>query len=1042
MATAQFGELLDQALALARFDRAVRVGVWLLAMVLALAGGVGLALLLAAVSAPVAARMAALGLGAIAALAAAGRAAWEARRAPSPTRAAARVEQRFPELQDRFVTAVELAWAAAKGAGMPGGTAGLVASCSPGLARVAAQQAAETIRELNLREVVDTRPARRLGVAAAGVALVLLVSVALSPATWTNLLTPTAKGGGVAPTVRRAQPQAAVAGPAIADIALRLDYPTYTGLARETRKDNLEAVSALVGTTVTVTAKVIGERAVAEIAVSGSWQPFGVRGGEGSAAFVVHRDITWMLRATDRAGRTMTTPLCRVKAVADRPPRVSLVEPGKSIAIEAPRAVRLAYEASDDWGLAAIALEYRGPQDAKWNTVMLTADGGKVASGAFDWDLLPLRLSRGQSVVYRLSARDNDAVSGPKTGVTPVYLVTIGEQVGQPTTAQAAQEAATDETAGLEKLEQQAEELGRQLDETVSRLQTGNLNEAERARREAELAEARRRIAEQADQVSRSFAESEQKLKAEGVVPPEVRKKIEELHDLLQQAMNEDLRKTLEQLQEALKSLKPEDLQKSLQQARQSQEDFAQRLEQAIELLKRARLEQQIAQAAQQTEKLAGDQKQLNESREKLKPEQADQARSQSAEQKQLQDREARLESDLRKLAESAQQVDRQTGERLGKTTQKLKDSGAQQSMQQAAERLQQGDPSGAQQPQESAESALNQTAGDLRQAQAGMGGGGAQAAARAAAQMTRDALYLSRQQEEVMQSTDQLAPMSSRSAARGKGEREELRREQETLEQSTRALAGRMKELGRQTPLMSPELVQKATRTADRMAQAAREAAAGAGPQATETQRGAMAGLNELADALAQLSNQAQQASQGSAMQQLLQQLQQLAQQQQGLNQETRQQGGQGSTPRRQGGQQKLAEDQRQIREALERLLQKAGQPSGLPDKLGDVPGRMKDVEQQLREDRLAKETLQRQQDILHRMLDAQRSVYQKNEERRERVSERPKPFRLPPSPPELRPRTPPQTGPRMNAGDTAELPLDFEDVVREYFRALAEGR
>jgi hypothetical protein len=72
--------------------------------------------------------------------------------------------------------------------------------------------------------------------------------------------------------------------------------------------------------------------------------------------------------------------------------------------------------------------------------------------------------------------------------------------------------------------------------------------------------------------------------------------------------------------------------------------------------------------------------------------------------------------------------------------------------------------------------------------------------------------------------------------------------------------------------------------------------------------------------------------------------------------------------------------------------------------------------------------------------MLDAQRSVYKKDQQRRQRIAERPKPFRLPPSPPELTPRNPPPVASNVTPGEDSDLPLDFEDVVRQYFRALAE--
>ena len=311
---------------------------------------------------------------------------------------------------------------------------------------------------------------------------------------------------------------------------------------------------------------------------------------------------------------------------------------------------------------------------------------------------------------------------------------------------------------------------------------------------------------------------------------------------------------------------------------------------------------------------------------------------------------------------------------------------------------------------------------------------------AKAAQEMTRDALYLSHEQERVMQSATDLNVLTARSAAQGKSQRESLRRAQEALESGTRQLGEKIRQLARQTPVVDPALAERADKVAETMARAARETSAGAGPQAAASQREAMSDLNQLAEELIRLNENMQQAAQGMAMQQLMQQMQALAQQQRGLNQQTQQRADRGSQPRRQGSASDLADEQGRIREALERLLERAGKPSGLPDQLGDVPGQMEDVEQQLTRERLGRQTVEQQRDILHRMLDAQRSVYKKDEQRRRRTAERPKPFRLPASPPELRPRRTPPAGPRLTTGGDESLPLDYEDIVREYFRALAE--
>jgi len=1030
---------LDYALALRRYQRRTRLTMGLLAAALAAAVTQGLLLLLAVVAAPLALRLGVLGAGVLAALAAV---AWTirlVRTTPSLDRTAVLVEERFPGLQDRYVTAVEIAlsleaesepWAAAS-------------VSHTRLANRAIEQAQVAVRELDLREAIDTRTARRLALGVAALTLLLAGSAAVFPRAWAGLLTAPERPATAAFGPFESAPQVEpLLGPSIADVTLKLDYPAYTRQPAETRTADLESVSAIVGTQVTITSTVSGERASVACYLNGRAQELGVGADRRVVArLTLSRDTTWELRATDQSGRVMGTPPCRLRAIPDRAPQIALTEPGKNTALRDLRPVRLAYRATDDWGLNGISLEYRAPDQTHWQTVSLAGAAGRALSDAWSWDLRPLRLTAGQSVAYRLAAVDNDAVSGPKTSRTPIYTITVGseppprEGVASP----AAEQAAQHESEDLDQLEKEAEELGRQLDELISAVEKGELTEPERARRSAELNEAQRRVAEQADRLSRALAETERQAAAERLAP-ELQEKMRELHDLLEETMNKDLAEALKEIERSLQSMNQDELQASLERARQSQQNFAEQLQQAIELLKRARLERNLDHVAGQADQLAADQEKLNQEREQLRPDQPEKARRQGDAQQELEQREGALENALDEVAQDAAQVDRKIGDRLGEISRQLRQSGAGRNMQDAAQKLQQGKPAEAAEPQQMALSDLSQAAGSLRQLQGETSAGSQQQLSRAAQEMTRDALYLSRGQERVMGSTGSIDTFSARSAAQGKAHREGVRREQEALESGARQLGEKLGEIAKSTPLIDPALARRAEDVANLMGRAAREASGGAGPQAVQTQREAMSGLNALAEELIRASENMQQAAQAAATQGLMQQLLGLAQQQRALNQQTQQAQGQGSTPRKEGSQGQLADEQARIREALERLLQKAGKPSGLPDQLGDVPGQMNDVEQDLREDRLGSQTVARQHEVLRRMLDAQRSVYQKDQQRRQRIAERPKPFRLPPSPPELTPRSPPQSRAELTPGEETELPLDYEDVVRQYFRALAE--
>jgi hypothetical protein len=1027
-------DLAERALALARYQRLVRLAVGLLAAALVAGLASGLLLVMSVVGVAAAAQLAWAAIASVAVLLALGFAAWLAWTAPSPKRVAALVEARFPDLRDCFVTAVEIGLAE-RHAPPPNPVAGLLAE------RVAEQAEAAT-RGLPLREAIETRGVRRLGLAVAGTALLLAISAIAFPSAWAGILArPERPSSALAP--RESFPQVEpIVGPSIADVALRLEYPAYTKQPAQTFTTDLASVSAVVGTRVTVSGTVKGEGVSAALSLNGTPQALAVTAGRPvTGSFTLTRDTTWQLRTVDSAGRSMETPACRLKAVADRAPRITLGEPGRDVVLPEARPVRLAYSAQDDFGLTRVTLEYRAPGQAVWQVAILSQAGAPSLADAWNWDLRPLRLAPGQAVTYRLTATDNDAVSGPKTSRTAIYSIAIGAQPPGPAAdpSSAADQSAQREGESLEDLEAQAEELGKQLDEIIEALDKGELTESERAQRAAELNEAQRKVAEQADRVSRTLEESEREAER-GKLAPELQDKMKELHDLLQETMNQDLIQALKEIEQALKSMNPQDLQAGLHKARESQQDFAEQVRQAIELLKRARMERNVSQVANQADQLAADQEKLNQEREKLSQGRSDQAERQAEAQQSLRQREQALRSDLQQVSQDAAQIDKQTAEKLSEIAKQLQQSGAQQNMQEAAEKLRQGDPNAAQRPQQMALSDLSQAAGDLRQLQAQMGAGAQQDLSRAAQELTRDALYLSREQERVMRESEDIASFNARSASQGKTHRETIRRDQEALEGGTRQLGGKLADIARQTPLLDPSLSRKAEQIADQMSQAARQASGGAGPQAVQTQREAMSGLNELAEELIRAGENMQQAAGQMAMQGLMQQLQGLAQQQRALNQQTQQMQGPGQTPRKQGGQGALADEQQRIRDALERLLQKAGRASGLADQLGQVPGDMRDVEQDLRAERAGSQTVARQQEVLRRMLDAQRSVYKKDQQRRQRIAERPKPFRLPPSPPELTPRNPPPVASNVTPGEDSDLPLDFEDVVRQYFRALAE--
>ena len=137
-----------------------------------------------------------------------------------------------------------------------------------------------------------------------------------------------------------------------------------------------------------------------------------------------------------------------------------------------------------------------------------------------------------------------------------------------------------------------------------------------------------------------------------------------------------------------------------------------------------------------------------------------------------------------------------------------------------------------------------------------------------------------------------------------------------------------------------------------------------------------------------------------------------------------------------------RLAAEQRQLRKSMEQLAREAGGMSEVLGSLEKIADDMEKVEQDFEEKKITRETIQRQNRILSRMLDAQKSVHQR-EFSRERQAETGKQY-MTTSPDEL----PENLGERLDQLQQDLLRAkkegysrDYLNVIEKYFKALTEN-
>ena len=183
---------------------------------------------------------------------------------------------------------------------------------------------------------------------------------------------------------------------------------------------------------------------------------------------------------------------------------------------------------------------------------------------------------------------------------------------------------------------------------------------------------------------------------------------------------------------------------------------------------------------------------------------------------------------------------------------------------------------------------------------------------------------------------------------------------------------------LGRQSFNITPEMGRAVGRANAAMHKSVEQLESGNMREATDSQLSAMTGLNETAVALNNAMQVMMQSGSASGYEQYLQRMQNLSQGQQGLNQQTlSMQLGQMAAMSQAELMRRLQARQRQLAQDLEAIMndypsQSGGQEGGLGQALQEMEGIIKDFQRR----RVTRRTLDRQQRILSRMLDHQKSL------------------------------------------------------------------
>ncbi|MFQ5894608.1 MAG: DUF4175 family protein [Nitrospinota bacterium] len=232
-----------------------------------------------------------------------------------------------------------------------------------------------------------------------------------------------AAADGFASAVGRAR---VVAPPEVGELRLTYYAPAYTGLPPRVVKGKGD-IQGLKGSRVEVASRATKPVTEGKIVLDTGWQiPMRIQKGVSlQGQLVLLQPGEYHIQVKDELGYSNPDPIrYRIQLVSDQHPWVRVLAPGRDLTLEEEATVRVEYEARDDYGLRAVDLEFR-VGSGRWRRIRLWEGKPerRLARGHQLWDLATMGLAPGAVVHYRLAAVDNDTISGPKTGYSPLYRI-------------------------------------------------------------------------------------------------------------------------------------------------------------------------------------------------------------------------------------------------------------------------------------------------------------------------------------------------------------------------------------------------------------------------------------------------------------------------------------------------------------------------------------------------------------------------------------------------------------------------------------------
>lgn len=326
----------------------------------------------------------------------------------------------------------------------------------------------------------------------------------------------------------------------------------------------------------------------------------------------------------------------------------------------------------------------------------------------YSYNLNTLNISLGDQLFYFFQVWDNDEVHGSKCTKSRVYEFSVPSEEELKETisrnAADAQSQASLSIAEIKKLQQEIDEMVRKL---VDKKELNWQDKQELKR----LSDKQKDLQNKLEQMKNSIQQNNQLKEKYYEQSEQIMEKQRELEKMMENLMREEMKKTLEEIDRLMQEADKKQIQEQLENLKMQNSDLEKQLDQNLELMKRLELESRVDNAKESAKKLSEEQRKLSEQTNEAKGKDNEQ---QKARQQEFSNQFQQLKQDLKAIEQDYKKLEPSANFKLGEQTQQ----NIEQNQQNAQQQMNKGNNKSASKSQQQAADGLDSLANQIEQEQ------------------------------------------------------------------------------------------------------------------------------------------------------------------------------------------------------------------------------------------------------------------------------------------------------------------------------------